>query len=278
VTVVAALLVTKDSRRWIEETAVSITRQTRPPDLVTVVDDFSADGTVETLRELLGDGVAVVTSTAVGDDRVTRIAHNFRQGLRACRAADIVVLGDHDDVWRPDRIAHQAGLLEARPQVELVASDGALVDDRGGPLGRTLRSAFPVDPGYNDWPADRRMRFAIRRSVATGGASALRAAAFADDVIPAGWLHDRWWSLVAAARETLWLDDDPVIDYRVSSTQEVGLDTGDQDRPTASRLWQGASGLGRTVRRLGDLRELREVATPATRPELGTGRLLRTLL
>jgi glycosyltransferase involved in cell wall biosynthesis len=278
VSAVAALLVTKDSGRWIAETIGSVLAQTRPPDAITVVDDFSVDGTVDLVREQFGADVRILTSTAVGDNRIARIAHNFQQGMRACRDADVVVLGDHDDIWRADRVAHQLALLDARPGIELVASDGSLVDEGGRPLGRNLRSAFPVPDGYNAWPAAQRMRFTIRRSVATGGASALRPAAFADTAIPAGWLHDRWWSLVAAAREALWLDERPVIDYRVSAGQEVGLDRGDQDRSSAARLWRGTTGLGRTLGRLGDLRGLATVATPATRPELGGGRLLRTLL
>jgi hypothetical protein len=122
------------------------------------------------------------------------------------------------------------------------------------------------------------MRAGIRYSVATGGASAVRPAAFADVPIPAGWLHDRWWSLVATAREQLRLDDEVVIDYRVSAAQEVGLDRGQQGRSSVQRAAAGVSALPSTIGRMGDLRRLSSSATEATRGELSFPRLLQTLL
>ena len=100
------------------------------------------------------------------------------------------------------------------------------------------------------------MRVVLRKSVATGGASAVRPAAFADVVIPAGWLHDRWWSLVAAAREELLVDDTIVLDYRVSSAQEVGLDTGHQGQAVLGRMMGAAGGLRTTMNKLEDIRHL----------------------
>jgi glycosyltransferase involved in cell wall biosynthesis len=277
-TTVAALLVTKDSRQWIEQTLGSVMGQTRPPEEIVVVDDHSTDDTVDVVRGMLGDAARLLVSTAVGNDPATRIAHNFQQGVQACRDAEVVVLGDHDDIWQPDRIAHQVEVLQSQAQVDLVASDGLLVDEQGRRLGGTLREVFPVPSGYNELPAGERLRVAIRHSVATGGASAVRPASYADVLIPPGWLHDRWWSLVAAARETLWIDERPVIDYRLSAGQEVGLAKGHQDGTPMTRLWNGAVGFGETLTRLGDLRSLAGVATARTRPELAAGRLLRTLL
>jgi len=122
------------------------------------------------------------------------------------------------------------------------------------------------------------MRAVIRRSVATGGASAVRPRAFVDVEIPAGWLHDRWWSLVATAREALRLDDEAVIDYRISPGQEVGLDRGHQARAALDRVGEGIKAAGSTARRVRDLQALSHDATRATAAELRGARLLRNLL
>lgn len=275
---VAALLVTSNSEWWIEATARSVAGQSRQPDEIVVIDDGSTDATRDIVLRVLGDGVRIVPSSAQSVDRTDRIAHNFRQGLQECAACDVAVLGDHDDLWHPNRIGHQAGLLELLLDDALVASDGRLVDEDGTPIGGTLRDAFPVPDVFDGLSAAQRMRLVLRRSVATGGASAVRPTAFADIEIPTGWLHDRWWSLVAAAREELNVDREVVIDYRVSAAQQVGLDPGHQDRSSLARITAGVGGLGTTLTRLGDLRRLSTFATPATRPELATGRLLRTLL
>lgn len=275
---IAALIVTSNSERWIEATALSIADQWRQPDDVVVIDDGSTDATHAILRRVLGDRVRIVGSTAQSDDRTNRIAHNFRQGLQECAECDVVVLGDHDDVWHGNRIGHQAGLLEVLADDVLVASDGRLVDEGGMPTGGTLRDVFPVPDDFDDRTAGERMRVVLRRSVATGGASALRPAAFVDVEVPPGWLHDRWWSLVAAAREQLNVDREVVIDYRVSTAQQVGLDRGHQDRSPLSRITAGVGGLGTTMSRLGDLRALAEFATPETRRELSGLRLARNLV
>lgn len=277
-TTVAAVLVTRDSARWIGLTLASVLSQSRGADLIVVIDDGSTDGTPGLVAGLLGSRGRVVASTSTAKDRTTRIAQNFRQGLKEASDCDIAVIGDHDDVWHPNRIGHQAGLLETWHEEAMLASNGRLVDVHGHALGGTLRDAFPVPI---DWAAAApmtRMRTVLRYSVATGGASAVRPQAFLGVDIPPGWLHDRWWSLVAAAREQLRVDDTVVIDYRVSADQQVGLDRGRQGSSAAERARSGVRSLPTTWQRFRDLRSLAAVATPAVAPQISMPRLARTLL
>lgn len=275
---IAAVLVTYNSQQWILATVESVLSQSRAADVIVIIDDASTDATVQIAGDLLGDRGHIIASTASSPDKVTRIAHNFRQGLQVVRDYDVAVLGDHDDIWHPNRIGHQVGTLEVWQQDVMLASDGRLVDDQGQPVGGTLRTAFPVSLDWSQADPHERMRAVIRHSVATGGASAVRPAAFADLPIPEGWLHDRWWSLVATAREELRLDSEQVIDYRVSAGQEVGLHRGHQGRSAAARLAAAAGGTSRSLARVNDLHSLTEQATERTQPELAYPRLLRTLL
>lgn len=275
---VAAVLVTRNSERWLEQTLSSVVAQTRQPDEVVVIDDRSTDGTRSIIERVLGDHARVFTSRESCADLATRIAGNFRQGLQVARDCDIAVLGDHDDLWHLDRIERQAALLETWPEMSMLASDGSLIDVFGNPVPGSLRTTFPVPVNFNDLPPAEQMRAVIRRSVATGGASAVRVRAFADRAIPEGWLHDRWWSLIAAATESLRLDDEAVIDYRLSPGQEVGLDQGHQARSPIDRAGEAVKGLGRTTSRIRDLQRLSREATPATAPELRAPRVLRNLV
>ena len=276
---VAALVVTHDSERWIEATLRSILEQSRLPDTVVVIDDASADRTLEIVVDVLGTDADVRAADTSASDRITRIAQNFEQGVRACSDVDVALLGDHDDVWHPERVAHQVALLERHPTMAMVASDGLLVDADGEQVGGSLRAVFPVAEGFNEMsPADQ-MRTVLRRSVATGGASAVRPSAFSDVMIPPGWLHDRWWSLVATAREAMLVDDALVIDYRVTQEQEIGLDQGQQGQSTVRRLTGSMAHASGTVAKLRDItRLLSPLATPQTAPELAGRRLLRNLL
>jgi hypothetical protein len=80
------------------------------------------------------------------------------------------------------------------------------------------------------------MAYVLRRSVATGGASVLRPSRFPSLDVPEGWLHDRWWSLVATAMDGMLIDTASVIGYRVQDHQQVGLDTGGQQGGSVRRL------------------------------------------
>lgn len=271
----AALIVTHDSGKWIEQTLVSVLTQSTPVDTVLVVDDHSSDDTVDLARQVLGEQGRIVQAMSTATDTSTRIAQNFRQGLVALADVDVVVLGDHDDIWHRERVAQQVAVLASNPQVLMAAGDGRLVDGSGLPIGGTLRTAFPIPDDWAGASASDRMRMALRRSVATGGASAVRPFVLAQHMIPAGWLHDRWWSLLATAMEAMLIDDRCVIDYRVSNEQQVGLSRGLQDRSSAGRIGAVVQDLPRTLARLNDVRQLRSVATSRTRPELGGLRLLR---
>lgn len=275
---IAAVLVTSNSARWLEPTLTSVLAQDRQPDEIVIIDDRSTDDTRAIIERVAGSRARVIPARATTADLSTRIAANFRQGLQEVRNCDIAVLGDHDDIWHADRIAHQAEALEVWSDVTMLASDGRLIDMFGHVVPGSLRSAFPVPSNFNDLPPSQQMRAVIRRSIATGGASAVRPAAFADEPIPVGWLHDRWWSLVATAREEMRLDETAVIDYRISPGQEVGLDRGHQARSPLNRLRAGAGQVGTTVSRIRDLQRLAQRATPETAPELRGARLLRNLV
>jgi glycosyltransferase involved in cell wall biosynthesis len=276
----AAVVVTHNSQRWIEATLRTVIEQTTPADAIVIIDDASVDDTVAIVRRLLGGEADVRSAESTDPVRVTRIAQNFEQGVRACADFELVVLGDHDDLWHADRIAHQASLLEQQPAMAMVASDGRLVDIEGRAVGGTLRSVFPVAEGFNSMPPPDQMRETLRHSIATGGASALRPALFADLTVPPGWLHDRWWSLVATAMEAMLVDESVVIDYRISDEQEVGLQRGSQESAGVARLSQlkASNGAG-PLRKFRDVStHLTRVSTPATRTELSTRRLVRNLL
>jgi glycosyltransferase involved in cell wall biosynthesis len=279
-TTVGALIVTHNSQRWIEPTLHSIAGQSRPADRIVIIDDASTDGTTDVIHGVLGDRVEVMAATSTAESRTDRIAQNFEQGVRALQDVDVVVLGDHDDVWHADRIDRQVTMLQGRPQAVMVASDGRLVDADGQATGGTLRSVFPVPEDFDELMPAQRMRSVLRHSVATGGASAIRSLFFYDVEIPPGWLHDRWWSLVATAHEGILIDRELVIDYRVTDQQEVGLDRGTQDSSGAARAARAVGGdASGAIRKLKDLQaHLAPYATAETRSELSTMRLVRSLL
>ena len=239
--VLAAVMATHNSEVHLAETLESITGQSRPVDHLIAIDDHSTDSTVDILQRA---GAHIFAATTQSLDPFTRIAQNFHQGVRSARksGANYVILGDHDDRWHENRVEHQAGTLDDKTQAAVLASDAFLVDEWGVALPGTLRDTFPVPDDFTEWPQRRQWAYGVRHSLATGGACALRVDAVEDWSVPVGWLHDRWWSLRALRHGALVIDSTPVIDYRVSVEQQVGLDTADQDR--GLRWWSGKAKTG----------------------------------
>lgn len=228
-TSVAVVLVTHNSERWLEQTLVSVLNQSRQPDEILIIDDHSHDRTREIIKDVV-PVARVIESLSRAEDHTSRIAQNFVQGVRSSLGS-IVILGDHDDVWLPDRILYQSRVLQENPTAAMMASSATLIDEEGRVMSGTLRGTFPVPSSFNTWPRGRQVTFALARSVATGGVSAIRPKAFASLDVPEGWLHDRWWSLSTVQKGTFLLDDGVVAQYRVSAGQEVGLATHNQGSP-----------------------------------------------
>ena len=252
----AAVLVTHNSARWIAETVRSVLDQETPVDRIVVVDDHSTDNTLAIIGEYAsGRSVEFLASGCTATDVHTRIASNFVQGVRGSEA-ELVFLGDHDDVWHRHRVSSQLQALRDNPDVALLASDGRVIHDDIGPTPRTLRDAFPVPVDFGQWRTSQQFAYVVRHSVATGGACALRPSAFDELNVPAGWLHDRWWSLWAAAHSALMIDPTIVIDYRLSAGQQIGLDTGAQHAGAPAWLMHHARQAVRSARRAVDLAPL----------------------
>ena len=244
---IAVVLVTHNSQRFLPELLASIDRQTRKPELKLAVDDISTDNTIEVLTR---NGFTVIPARSVEPDTTTRIAQTFVQAVTAARdsGADTVIIGDHDDLWHPHRIAHQHKLLESREHVSMVASNGRT------PEGN-LRTTFPVPENFNESDIQTQWKYAAKHSIATGGASALAPNRMSTLTVPNGWLHDRWWSLRAVREASMWIDPELVIDYRVTLEQQVGLDTADQGN-TAKWLGRKLRQMPTTARKMRDISQL----------------------
>lgn len=244
---IAVVLVTHNSQRFLPELLASIDRQTLQPEIKLAVDDNSTDNTVELLTN---NGFTVIPTQSGEHDTTTRIAQNFVQVVTAVTAAgaDAIIIGDHDDLWHPHRIKHQSEFLRTHERVSMLASNGRTPDGN-------LRTTFPVPEDFNQLDAQTQWRYVAKHSIATGGASAIAPNRISTLSVPTGWLHDRWWSLRAVREGSMWVDPELVIDYRVSPDQQVGLDTGGQGN-TASWLGRKLRNLPATGRKMKDISQL----------------------
>lgn len=249
---IAAVVVAHAHAPHLAATLDSISAQSRPPDARIAVCDATSPQTDALLRT---HGFEIHRATTTSRDVTTRIGHNFAQGVRAAQDCDLAVLGDHDDIWHVERIGHHEAVSRTFPDAVMLTSDGRIVDEKGVPRGGTLRTTFPVPQDWNHLDLRQQWTYVLRRSIATGGASAVVPTGVLRKPIPDGWLHDRWWSMLAVRDRGMVTDDVVVIDYRLSDDQRVGLDT--QGQESALRWWGSrAVSLTRTAGRAVDIARL----------------------
>ena len=244
---VVGVIVTHNAQEFLPELLTSISNQTQQLDQLIVIDDQSTDHTNKILSE---HGITPTKATSSATNLTTRIAQNFQQGVIQAPPNAIVILGDHDDVWRPTRVEHQARAFHQSPLLAMLASDGQVNEME------TLRTTFPIPANWSTMSKAKQFTYALRHSIATGGASAIRPANFNDMKIPEGWLHDRWWSLAATAQGRMELETEVVIDYRITPTQQVGLDTAQQNKSTGEWIAGHAKNLSNTASKSIDLMKL----------------------
>lgn len=276
---VGVVVVTHNSAEFLANTWQSILNQDYPIARIVVIDDHSTDQTLSLINDhaarLHEDNqpeVVIASALTHATDVSTRIAQNFTQGVRMLTDCDFIAMGDHDDTWYSHRISSQVSHLQESPHSLMLASNG----DIGN--GLTLFDNFEVPADFNQITPANQLRHVLRYSVATGGATMLRVTPWIRDpsfTPPSGWLHDRWWSIVAASRAGLAADARSVIEYRVSEGQRVGLQRGRQGRSGRRGLRQFQTG---DVLRLRALHQLRSSALPEAGLQLRYTSLIRTFM
>lgn len=115
-----------NAARYIRDAIASVLRQTYQPCEVIVVDDGSSDGTAEIVGRHAN--IQYVRQSHLG----VSAARNL--GIRLTKGPLVAFL-DADDVWLPDKIAHQVRFLSEHPQYGMVFTEHTMVDA----VGNTLR-------------------------------------------------------------------------------------------------------------------------------------------
>lgn len=124
---VSVLLPVRNGMPWLPAALDSLLRQTLRDIEVLVLEDGSTDATVEALAGCRDDRVRVITTGGLG------IAAALNLGLDAARGA-YIARQDADDESLPQRLARQAACLDARPDIDVLATVTDYVDIDGRPL------------------------------------------------------------------------------------------------------------------------------------------------
>jgi GT2 family glycosyltransferase len=145
---VLVVLVTRDAVAWLRGCLESLGAQTHPRLGVVAVDNGSSDGTLQLLRQALGDARVV----ALGDNRGIAGALAAATELSAARAADYLLLVHDDAALAPDAVERFLEAAEGIRGLERVGVVGPKIVDWDHPrvlreVGRsTDRFGHPYTP------------------------------------------------------------------------------------------------------------------------------------
>ncbi len=129
---VSAVIASYNMAQYLPQAVNSVLAQTYRNLEVRIVDDGSTDDTRQVVRQWEADPrVHVLFQKNAG------AANAKNQGMKASRGAFVALL-DADDIWLPQKLAHQMALFKATPQVGLVYSDYARMDGEGRALPQAL--------------------------------------------------------------------------------------------------------------------------------------------
>lgn len=230
------VLCTYNGARFLEAQWDSLLAQSRLPDEIVVRDDGSSDGTWALLDALSARAAARgVRVRRARNPRNLGYVANFEAALRDA-SGDVLFLCDQDDVWHAEKLAASVAAFEQRSDLLLSCSDARRIGEGGEVLRRSLFDVLKVSRAeLRRVHAGQGFRVLLRRSLATGATIALRQTLLEHALpFPAGWVHDEWLAIMAAALGGFDCVERTVVDYRQHAGNQLGM----PERTFAAR-WRG---------------------------------------
>ena len=218
---IGVALCTYNGQRYVREQVRSILGQTRKPDFILACDDASQDDTLAVLQDCASS--AQVPIRIIRNDVNVGYVKNFAKAIGLCNA-DIIVLSDQDDCWRPHKLQRLEAAFLEDPASGGVFSDAEIVDQNLHALGYGLLDSLEVSG--RDKALARSgalLRVLLRRNIVAGATLAFRSA-WRDRIlpIPHGAIHDEWIALVLAAYGVLRFLPERLIEYRQHAANQIG--------------------------------------------------------
>ena len=143
---IGVAIATYNGMKYLAPQLDSICAQTVKPDLISISDDCSTDGTAQYLQDFAKRcQIPVVLNL---NTKQTGVIKNFMLAFEQCHT-DYIAYCDQDDVWREGKMANYVHALE-QPNVALVLHRSTIVDEGLNSLGRF--EPFNVGAGSYKFP------------------------------------------------------------------------------------------------------------------------------
>lgn len=217
---ISVALCTYNSEEFLSEQLRSIVAQTRAVHEIVISDDGSTDNTKRMVEEFAATDSRVLVAPW---ERVGGVTRNFERAL-AMSTGDVILLCDHDDIWKPDKVARLSQEIGQFARA-MVFSDAQLIGSGGNDLGVSLFEALRVSTSELRAVAEGRGTEVLTRRNIVTGATACVTQGLVDIArpFPEGWLHDEWLAVIAALVGHLGFLSEPLTAYRQHGSNQIGV-------------------------------------------------------
>ena len=220
---ISAIIPTFNAGNYIIPLLESISHQTRLPDEVVVSDDASTDSTIELIEEFASQANIPI-----------KILHHEPEGISANytnalfnSSGDIVIVGDHDDIWLPNKVEYIHRAFSENPEVAVVATDSEIVDEQLRSLGTTLRGGLSASSKQAKIASKNDFRFFLMGARLDAHTLSFRAQVkeilqetdFSG--LPGFWFENRVCAAALSFGKLLYLPDVTTL-YRQHPSQHIG--------------------------------------------------------
>lgn len=231
---VTVVLCTYNSEAYLQPLLDSILNNEYTDFHLYVQDDCSTDGTLDILRAVSDNRMAVSVNEAPSGGA----GQNFMRALLACPDSRYIMFADADDVWAAQKIGKTLAAMQAAEDMYgedvpvLVHSDLAVVDARLREISPSLWRYEQITPSRTE------LRQMLAQNNVTGCAMMVnRALADCVKELPQNFvMHDWWLALCAAAFGHIVALDEPLIRYRQHGDNSVGAYNAASLSASAKRL------------------------------------------
>ena len=141
---ISVLMSVYNGERFLREAIDGIMHQTLSDFEFIILDDDSRDNTRQILEEYAAEDQRI---SVIRNERNLGLTRSLNKGLKFC-CGKYVARQDADDVSMPDRLENQVEYLENHPEVGVVGSWVAIIDENG--RGGFIRK-YPTSPAMVKW-------------------------------------------------------------------------------------------------------------------------------
>ncbi len=246
---VSVAMATYNGMKYIEKQLDSIRLQYIMPDEVIICDDASSDGTADFIKEYIEKYSLFGWRLFVNEENLG-FKKNFLKALSKTQG-EYIFLSDQDDIWQKGKIEKALAVMEKKRDILSLCSSFDYIDENDELLNlkseentsnhglinkRTERGELIKIP----------FKTVLHSNIAPGCATVIRKelkerfVGYSKSIIA----HDWEVNLLSASEEGLYFLNEPLILYRIHSSNTLGLDSASKDRlGIAKEKLDGASAL-----------------------------------